>query len=143
MKAERMLQTCTAGLLLGAFASAPCNAQDKPAPATGAGIVMSSDAAPPPRSPSSRLVPQAVKVADHLEPAIPRPEQEKAAAEKLAAFEKRTGRKPNIVLLLVADLGWGDPGAFGGEKLSFAPADARARARDDHGFIFQQFSHER
>ena len=101
-------------MLLGALASAPCSAQNEPAPATGAGIVISSDAPPPPRSVSDRLIPQAVKVAEHLEPAIPRPAQDKAAAEKLAAFEKRTGRKPNIVLLLVDDMGWGDAGAFGG-----------------------------
>ena len=107
-----MLKRFTAGLLLGALATTPGQAQDKPA--TGAGIVLSSDAAPPPPSPSSRLVAQAIRVADHLEPAIPRPEQEKAAAEKLAAFERRTGRKPNILLLLVDDMGWGDAGAFGG-----------------------------
>ena len=99
--------------LLGTFAWIS-SALAQTAPAPGAGIVMSSDAAPPARSPSIRLVSQSVKVADHLEPAIPRPEQEKAAKEKLAAFEKRTGRKPNILLLLVDDLGWGDVGAFGG-----------------------------
>jgi arylsulfatase len=49
-----------------------------------------------------------------MEPAIPRPEQEKAAAEKLAAFAQRTGRNPNILLLLVDDMGWGDPGSYGG-----------------------------
>lgn len=82
--------------------------------AAGGGLVASSDAPPPPVSPSSRLVSQAKQVAGHLEPAIPRPEQEKAAADKLAAFEKRTGRKPNIVLLLVDDMGWGDCGCYGG-----------------------------
>lgn len=82
--------------------------------AADGGLVASSDAPPPPVSPSNRLVSQAKQVAEHLEPAIPRPEQEKAAADKLAAFEKRTGRKPNILLLLVDDMGWGDCGCYGG-----------------------------
>lgn len=58
---------------------------------------------------------RAVAVSDHQQPAIPHPEQDAtAAAAKLAAFEKRTGQKPNIVILLVDDMGYGDPGAFGG-----------------------------
>lgn len=57
----------------------------------------------------------------YLEPAIPRPEQEKAAAEKLAALEKKTGRKPNVLIILVDDMGWGDPGCFGGGPLIGAP----------------------
>lgn len=57
----------------------------------------------------------------YLEPAIPRPEQDKQAAEKLAALEKKFGRKPNILILLVDDMGWGDPGCFGGGLLIGAP----------------------
>ena len=62
-----------------------------------------------------------VRVADYLEPAIPHPEQEKAAQDKLRAFEARTGRKPNILILLVDDMGYGDPGAFGGGEMAGAP----------------------
>ncbi|MFN3874822.1 MAG: sulfatase-like hydrolase/transferase, partial [Flavobacteriales bacterium] len=57
----------------------------------------------------------------HLEPAIPRPAQEKVAKEKLAALEKKFGRKPNIVILVVDDMGWGDPGCYGGGMLIGAP----------------------
>jgi len=57
----------------------------------------------------------------YLEPAIARPEQDKAAADKLAALEKKFGRKPNILILLVDDMGWGDAGAFGGGLLIGAP----------------------
>ena len=57
---------------------------------------------------------RAVAVSDNQQPAIPRPEQNAAAAAKLAEFEKRAGKKPNIVILLIDDLGYGDPGAFGG-----------------------------
>jgi len=57
---------------------------------------------------------RAVAVSDHQQPAIPRPDQDAAAAAKLAEFETRTGKKPNIVILLLDDMGYGDPGAFGG-----------------------------
>ena len=48
---------------------------------------------------------RSVRTADNFEPAIPRPEQDKAVAAKLAALEKKTGKKPNIVWLLVDDMG--------------------------------------
>ena len=62
-----------------------------------------------------------VQTADHLEPFIPRPEQDAEAKRKLAALEAKFGRKPNIVILLVDDMGWGDPGCFGGGLLLGAP----------------------
>lgn len=64
---------------------------------------------------------QTVQDAPHLEPYIPRPEQEAAAADKLAALEARFGRKPNILILLVDDMGWGDPGVYGGGIAVGAP----------------------
>ena len=57
---------------------------------------------------------RAVAVSDHQQPSIPHPDQDAAAAAKLAALQARTGKKPNIVILLVDDMGYGDPGAFGG-----------------------------
>lgn len=62
-----------------------------------------------------------VQSAPHLEPFIPRPEQDAAAAEKLAALAERTEDKPNILILLVDDLGWGDPGVYGGGIAIGAP----------------------
>lgn len=63
---------------------------------------------------------RSVRTAENREPAIPRPEQDKVAAAKLAALEKKTGRKPNIVWLLVDDMGYGDPGCYGGGKATGA-----------------------
>jgi arylsulfatase len=57
---------------------------------------------------------RAVQESDSRQPAIPRPGQQAEAARKLADFEARTGRKPNILLFIVDDMGYGDPGAFGG-----------------------------
>ena len=50
-----------------------------------------------------------VRVAPHLEPHIPRPEQAASAADKLAQLEARVGGKPNVLLFLVDDMGWGGP----------------------------------
>jgi arylsulfatase A-like enzyme len=54
------------------------------------------------------------KVADNLEPWIPHPAQDKAARDKLAALEKKFGKKPNIVVVLLDDVGWMDVGFNGG-----------------------------
>lgn len=56
----------------------------------------------------------AVRTAENLEPAVPRPEQEKVVAKQLAALHKRTGKRPNIVWLVVDDMDYGDPGVYGG-----------------------------
>ena len=50
----------------------------------------------------------------NLEPAIARPAQEQEAGERLSALQRRHGRTPNIVLILMDDVGWGDPGVYGG-----------------------------
>ncbi len=55
------------------------------------------------------------------EPAIPHPEQKKQAEKKLEALEREFGKKPNILIFLVDDMGWGDPGVYGGGHMSGAP----------------------
>ena len=55
-----------------------------------------------------------VQIADNMEPVIQHPEQEKLAKEKLAALEKRFGKKPNILIFITDDVGWLDPGFNGG-----------------------------
>lgn len=63
---------------------------------------------------------RSVHTKENMEAAIPRPEQDKAVAEKLAALEKKTGRKPNILWIVVDDMGYGDPGCYGGGAISGA-----------------------
>jgi arylsulfatase len=60
---------------------------------------------------------RAEATAANRQPAIPRAEQQQAAVEKLAAFEARAGQKPNILIFIVDDMGYGDPGAFGGGEM--------------------------
>ena len=51
-----------------------------------------------------------VKPADNMYPVLQRPEQDKAAAEKLS----KLGKKPNIFIFLMDDTGFSDPGFTGG-----------------------------
>jgi arylsulfatase A-like enzyme len=57
---------------------------------------------------------KAVKPADNMYPVIPHPDQEQKARDKLAALEKKFGKKPNILVFLMDDVGWMDPGFNGG-----------------------------
>lgn len=77
--------------------------------------------APAPQPAVAKGWDRTVRVADYLEPAIPHPEQEQAAMATLRALEAKTGRKPNILILLVDDMGYADPGAFGGGEMAGAP----------------------
>jgi len=56
----------------------------------------------------------AVSIADNMEPVIQHPDQEKEARGKLAELEKRFGMKPNILIYILDDVGWMDPGFNGG-----------------------------
>ncbi|HEY2379078.1 MAG TPA: sulfatase-like hydrolase/transferase [Gemmatimonadaceae bacterium] len=55
-----------------------------------------------------------VKLVDNMYPVIRHPDQEQQARAKLAALASRTGRKPNILIFLLDDVGWMDPGFNGG-----------------------------
>lgn len=69
-----------------------------------------SQQAPAPASKLSR----AEATAMNRQPDIPRPDQETASRQKLAEFRERTGKSPNILIFVIDDMGFGDPGAFGG-----------------------------
>lgn len=56
-----------------------------------------------------------VQTKENMEGAIPRPEQDKQAQSKLDELYKKTGKRPNIIWLVVDDMGFGDiGGAWGG-----------------------------
>jgi arylsulfatase A-like enzyme len=55
-----------------------------------------------------------VKPADNMYPVIPHPEQDQTARARLAELEKRFGKKPNILIFIMDDVGWMDPGFNGG-----------------------------
>jgi len=64
---------------------------------------------------------ETVVIKENLEPIIPRPDQEKIASKKLKDLEKKNGQKPNVLIFLVDDLGWGDIGVNGGGVAVGAP----------------------
>lgn len=57
---------------------------------------------------------KAIRTSESSEPALSYPPQEQAAQRKLDALRAKTGKPPNIVWLLIDDMGYGDPGVFGG-----------------------------
>ncbi|MDQ0318648.1 arylsulfatase [Pararhizobium capsulatum DSM 1112] len=57
---------------------------------------------------------KAERTSESMEPALVHADQATAAQKKLDELMARTGRRPNIVWLVVDDMGYGDPGVFGG-----------------------------
>lgn len=57
---------------------------------------------------------KATRTSESMEPALVHSEQEMAAQAKLDALQERTGKRPNIVWFIIDDMGYGDPGAYGG-----------------------------
>src|SRR5215510_1287065 len=57
---------------------------------------------------------QDVKPADNMYPVIQHADQDEAAQKKLDALQQKTGKKPNILIFLLDDVGWMDPGFNGG-----------------------------
>ena len=64
--------------------------------------------------PNQFIARSATRIADNMMPVMTHPDQDEAAKSKLAALEAKTGKKPNIMIFLVDDVGWMDFGFNGG-----------------------------
>ncbi|MGH7108914.1 MAG: arylsulfatase [Stellaceae bacterium] len=62
-----------------------------------------------------------VRAADNLEPKFVHPAQVTAAQQKLVEHRARRKRRPNVLLFLMDDVGWGDLGCYGGGVAVGAP----------------------
>jgi arylsulfatase len=69
-----------------------------------------------PAYPQASKLNRAVRTAENLEPSIPLLEQARETERKLAELRRTTGKRPNIVWIIVDDMGYGDPGCYGGGK---------------------------
>src|SRR5262249_60410168 len=49
-------------------------------------------------------------IAPNMEPVILHPDQETAARQKLVELKRKTGKKPNLLIFLLDDVGWADFG---------------------------------
>lgn len=99
-------------LLAAAGALAPCGGAV--AGEITRGSITGQTSAPGHDFPGQYMHVPPVAIADNMEPVIPHPDQDREARERLAALEKRFGKKPNILIFLMDDVGWGDPGFNGG-----------------------------
>lgn len=104
-----LLKSLTLAAALSAFAVLPAAAQDNIR-----GSTTGPTSAPGHSHPDQFAHVTAVKPADNMYAVIQHPDQDKAAADKLAALAKKTGKKPNFLVFLLDDVGWMDPGFNGG-----------------------------
>jgi arylsulfatase A-like enzyme len=109
MKFARAFQcSLLAGVAAVVMMTAPAIAQNVRGSATGPTTARGYD------HPDQFVHLKTVKPADKLYPVVAHPEQERAARDKLVALERKTGKKPNVLIFLLDDVGWMDPGFNGG-----------------------------
>jgi len=84
------------------------NAAESPATATARNGFNGYD------HPNQYITTPTTKIADNMMPVISHPSQDKETQQKLAELEKKTGKKPNIVVFILDDVGWMDMGFNGG-----------------------------
>jgi arylsulfatase len=122
------LRAGAAALLLIASSFGPAAAENIRGAATG------PTKAPGFSHPEQYIHLKDVKPAPNMYPVVPHPEQDKVAQDKLAALAAKTGKKPNIMIFLLDDVGWGDPG-FNGGGVAFGNATPNMDRLANEGLI--------
>jgi arylsulfatase len=96
----------------------PATAQDTQASGVVAGPGMAGptkvEGWPGYNQPNQYISRSPVAIAENMEPVIQHPDQDAQARQKLVALEQRAGKKPNVMIFLLDDIGWADFGFNGG-----------------------------
>ena len=108
MNIAKRLSVALAALTFAVFAAIPALAQNIRGSSEG------PTKAPGYDHPDQFMHLKDVAPADNMYPVIAHPQQEKQARDKLVALQAKTGRRPNILIFLLDDVGWWDPGFNGG-----------------------------
>jgi arylsulfatase len=109
MKIAKMIPLAISAIsIVATVAASPALAQNTRGSATGPTSARGYD------HPGQYLHLQDVKPADNMYPVVQHPDQDKAAQDKLAALAAKSRKKPNIIVFLLDDVGWWDPGFNGG-----------------------------
>jgi arylsulfatase len=67
------------------------------------------------------LAAETIQPVESMEPFIPHDDQAAEAKKKLTDLEKKTGKKPNVLIFLMDNVGYGDLGIYGGGLMAGAP----------------------
>src|SRR5262249_29238141 len=108
------IRPCSIGLVAGAIILATFSMSNTAIAQNTRGSSTGPTSAPGYDHPGQYITLQDVAPADNMYPVIQHPEQDKAAQDKLAALREKTSKKPNILIFLLDDVGWMDPGFNGG-----------------------------
>jgi arylsulfatase len=106
--AKMMCLAISAISIVATVAASPALAQNTRGSATGPTSARGYD------HPGQYIHLQDAKPADNMYPVIQHPDQDRAAQAKLATLAAQTRKKPNIIVFLLDDVGWWDPGFNGG-----------------------------
>ena len=90
--------------------------------------------------PNQYLCKQPTKIADNMEPVMVHVSQDKEAMEKLKEMEQKFGKKPNILIFLLDDVGWMDPGFNGGGEAVGNPTPNLDRIAHDGLILTSAYS---
>lgn len=90
--------------------------------------------------PNQFITRSTTQLAANMEPVIQHPLQNRNVQERLAALEQRFGKKPNIMVFMLDDVGWADVGFNGGGGAVGNPTPDIDRVAEDSLILTSAYS---